>query len=68
MKLEEKQIAGYEPFEAVQEQVREKVVEKRREEALAPLYARIKQQAKLGRTDEFIDFCMEKIYRMSRSP
>lgn len=66
MKLEEKQAAGYEPFEAVQEQVREKVVEKRRAEALAPLNARIRRQAKLGRTDEFIDFCLEKIYRMSR--
>ena len=67
MKLEEKQAAGYEPFEAVQEQVRKIVVEKRRSETLAPLYARLKRQAKLGRTDEFIDFCLEKIHRMSRS-
>jgi parvulin-like peptidyl-prolyl isomerase len=51
MKLEGKQSAEYEPFEQVQEQVR----------------ARIIQQAELGRTDRFIDFCLEKIYRMSRS-
>jgi len=67
MKLEEKQDAGYEPFEVVQEQVRERIIQQRRNEALAPLYARIKRQARLGRTDEFIDFCMEKIYRASRS-
>lgn len=67
MKLEEKQAAGYEPFETVQEQVREKLVNKRRNEALEPLYARVKQQAKLGRTDEFIEFCLEKIHRTIRS-
>jgi parvulin-like peptidyl-prolyl isomerase len=67
MKLEAKQAAGYERFEAVQEQVREKIVEKRRNEALAPLYARVRRQAKLGRTDKFIDFCLAKIYRASRS-
>ena len=67
MKLEEKQAAGHLPFETVQETVREKLAEKRQSEALAPLYARVKRQAKLGRTDEFIDFCLEKIYRASRS-
>lgn len=66
MKLEEKQDAGYEPFEAVQEQVREKMTDKRQKEALDPLYARIRRQAKLGRTDEFIEFCLEKMYRTSR--
>lgn len=68
MKLEEKQDAGYEPFESVQEQVREYIIEKRRIEAREPLYARIREQAKLGRTDEFIEFCLEKIYRTSRLP
>jgi parvulin-like peptidyl-prolyl isomerase len=66
IKLEEKQAAGYESFENVQEQVRQKIVKDRQDEALKPLYARMKRQAKLGRTDEFIDFCLEKIYRMSR--
>lgn len=66
MKLEEKQDAGYEPFEAVQEQVREYIIEKRRMKAREPLYARIRQQAKIGQTDEFMDFCLEKIYRTSR--
>ena len=66
MKLEEKQAAGYELFEAVQEQVRKKILLDRQSEALEPLYARVRRQAKLGRTDEFIEFCLEKIHRMSR--
>jgi parvulin-like peptidyl-prolyl isomerase len=66
MRLEEKQEAGYEPFGAVQEQVRDQVLRDRQKEALEPLYARIRRQAKLGRTDEFIDFCLEKMYQANR--
>jgi hypothetical protein len=66
MKLEEKQEAGYEPFGDVQEQVRDQILRERQNKALEPLYTRIRRQAKLGRTDEFIDFCLEKIYRTNR--
>jgi hypothetical protein len=66
MKLEEKQDAGYEPFETVQDQVREYIIRKRGIKAREPLSARVRRQAKLGRTNEFIEFCLEKIYRMSR--
>ncbi len=66
MKLEEKQSAGYEPFEKVQGQVEEKVILDRRNEVFDRLNAKLMRQAELGRTDEFIDFCLEKIYRMSR--
>ncbi len=66
MKLEEKQVAGYESFETVQEQVRDYVIRKRGIGAREPLNVKIRQQAKLGRTDEFIAVCLEKIYRMSR--
>jgi len=65
MKLEEKQSAGYEPFEKVQGQVQEKVILDRQNEVFDRIRARLMQQAELGRTDEFIDFCLEKIYRMS---
>lgn len=65
MKLEEKQSTGYESFEAVQEQVGEKVIFDRRNEVFEPLRARIMRQSKLGRTDQFIDFCLEKIYKVS---
>ncbi|MHC4426442.1 MAG: peptidylprolyl isomerase [Planctomycetota bacterium] len=66
MKLEERQSAGYEPLEKVQEQVREKVILDRRSEAFDRLNAKLMRQAELGRTDEFVDFCLEKIHRMSK--
>lgn len=67
MKLEEKQIAGYEPFEEVQELVEEKVLLDRRNEAIDKLNTEIRRQAKLSRTDTFVDFCLEKIYRISNT-
>ena len=67
MKLEEKQIAGYEPFEDVQDLVKEKVLLDRQGEVLDKLNAEIRQEAKLSRTDKFVDFCLEKIYRISNT-
>jgi parvulin-like peptidyl-prolyl isomerase len=67
MKLEEKQIAGYEPFDKVQELVHEKILLDRQNEVAEKLNAEIRQQAKLSRTDEFVDFCLEKIYRISNA-
>ena len=67
MKLEEKQIAGYEPFEDVQDLVQEKVVLERQSEVIDKLNAEIRQEAKLSRTDKFVDFCLEKIYRISNT-
>jgi hypothetical protein len=66
MKLEEKQSAGYEPFEKVQSQVEDKIIIDRQDEAFNRLKARLMRQAELGRTDEFVDFCLEKIHRMSK--
>ena len=67
MKLEEKQIAGYEPFEDVQDLVHEKILLDRQNEVSEKLNAEIRWQAKLSRTDKFIDFCLEKIYRISNT-
>ncbi len=67
MKLEEKQIAGYEPFEDVQDLVKEKVLLDRQNEVIDKLNAEIRQEAKLSRTDKFVDFCLEKIYRISNT-
>ena len=67
MKLEEKQIAGYEPFEEVQELVEETVLLDRHNEAVNKLNAEIRRQTKLSRTNEFVDFCLEKIYRISNT-
>jgi parvulin-like peptidyl-prolyl isomerase len=64
MRLEEKQIAGYEPFEDVQELVKEKILLDRRGEVIDKLDAEIRREVKLSRTDKFVDFCLEKIYRL----
>jgi len=65
MKLENKQTAGYEPFEQVQEYVRKAVLLERQNEVLNKLNAIVQGQADLGQTDEFIDFCLETIHRTS---
>jgi parvulin-like peptidyl-prolyl isomerase len=68
MNLEEKQSAGYEPFQKVQRQVRYKINFDRRKEVADRVNAKLLQQAKLGKTDDFVDFCLEKIYQMRNQP
>jgi len=68
MKLEEKQSAGYEPFEKVQEQVRKKINFDRRSEVVDRVNAGLMQQVELSKTDEFVDFCLEKIYQVRNQP
>jgi hypothetical protein len=67
MKLQEKQIAGYEPFVNVQELVEQKILLDRRDEVFDKLNAEIRWQAKLSNTDKFVDFCLEKIYGISKA-
>ena len=67
MKLQEKQIAGYEPFENVQELVEQKILLDRRDEVFDKLNTEIRWQAKLSNTDKFVDFCLERIYRISKA-
>ncbi|MHC4727079.1 MAG: peptidylprolyl isomerase [Planctomycetota bacterium] len=64
MKLEKKQSSGYEPFAKVQEQVRNKIFIDRRNEVIDEVNAEFLHQAQLSKTDEFVDFCLEKIYQM----
>jgi len=66
MKLEEKQSEGYEPFEKVQQKVEQKIIFDRRGKVVNTLNVKLMQQAKYGETGEFIDFCLEKIYQMSK--
>lgn len=68
MRLEKKQSAGYEPFIEVQEQVQGKIGLDRRNEAVDRVNAGLMQQVELSKTDEFIDFCLEKIYQMRNQP
>ena len=65
MKLEEKQPAHYQPLEEVQASVNEMILEDRRNEAITRLNDRLLREAAIGETDGFIDFCLEKIYRIS---
>jgi hypothetical protein len=64
MKLQQKQSAGYEPFEYVQGYVRQAVLYDRQNELLEKLNAIVQQQADLGQTDEFIDYCLEQIHQI----
>jgi len=67
IKLEAKQSAGYEPFENVQAQVERKIILDRRNGVFDQLNAKLKEEeAAVARTDEFVDFCLEKIYQMHR--
>lgn len=66
MKLEEKQLEGYEPLEKVQGQVNERILTDRQDEAIRKLNDRLLREAAIGETDDFITFCLDKIYAMSR--
>ena len=70
IKLEEKQVAGYAPFKDadVQRLVERKVLLDRQNSAQGRLKATLREEARLGKADEFVDFCLEKIHTMSRQP
>jgi hypothetical protein len=64
MKLEKKQTGGYIPFTEVQEQVRNKIRNDRQNKIFEEVNDELLQQAELSNTDEFVDFCLDKIYQM----
>jgi len=63
MKLEDKLASGFQPFEKVQEELKQKIIFDRRREALDKLDAELMQQVAVGEKNEFIDSCLEKIYK-----
>jgi parvulin-like peptidyl-prolyl isomerase len=65
MKLEEKRPRSFKPLKEVQEEVEAKIMLDRHKQAIDEFTAKLMQQAALGKKGEFIDFCLEKIYRMS---
>jgi len=65
MKLEEKQSKGFEPFEKVQSQIEARIIFDRRKKALDEVSAELASQVAVGQRSEFIDFCLQKIYKMS---
>ncbi len=64
MKLEEKRPKSFEPLENVQKKVEAKIIFDRRKKAVDEFSAKLVQQVALNERDKFIDFCLEKIYRM----
>ena len=65
MKVEEKHPKSYEPFEKVQRQVEQEVLSERWDKVIGKIRAELEEQASFGEKDEFIDFCLEKIYQES---
>jgi parvulin-like peptidyl-prolyl isomerase len=65
MKLLEKQEEIIEPFEKVQDQLEARINLERRKRALDEFGSKLIQQATYSDRERFINFCLEKIYRMS---
>ncbi|OHB56338.1 MAG: hypothetical protein A2173_10335 [Planctomycetes bacterium RBG_13_44_8b] len=68
MKLEDKRSKGYEPFEKVQPELEQMIIIERRKKAIDKLNTDLMQQVVLKEKDEFIDFCLDKIYQMYENP
>jgi parvulin-like peptidyl-prolyl isomerase len=68
MKLEDKCSKGFQPFEKVQEQLKQKIISDRQREALDKLDAEFMQNLEPDKMDEFIDSCLDKIYQIRKDP
>jgi hypothetical protein len=66
MKLEEKRPKSFEPLANVQKEVEAKIIFDRRKKAVDEFSANLMKQTTLTEKDRFIDFCLEKIYRLSK--
>jgi len=66
MKLEEKQPQTITPLENVQKEVEAKINFQHRKNAVDKFTASLLQQAASSQRQEFVDFCLEKIYRVSQ--
>ncbi|MDD5063658.1 MAG: peptidylprolyl isomerase [Phycisphaerae bacterium] len=64
MKLEEKSPKSFTPLENVQKEVEAKILFDRRKKTADEFGTNLVQQAKLNEMDAFIDFCLEKTYRI----
>jgi len=67
MKLEDKQKPEYLPFNQVQPQLENYIVQQRRKKATDALFAELSDQAAAGKIDGFVDICADEIYsRLNR--
>jgi parvulin-like peptidyl-prolyl isomerase len=67
MKLQEKHPKGYEPLDKVQRQVEAKIISDRRKLAQDKILTRLRRQSENEISDEFVEFCLQKIYEKSRT-
>ena len=65
MKLESKRPKSYRPLAEVQEQVERQVSVNRNREALAELEVEVAEQITVADTDRFVDYCLERVYRLA---
>jgi len=64
MKFDGEQPKSFKPLRDVQREVKKKIISDRQQKAMDELEAELLRQAPLGEKDAFVDFCLEKIYRM----
>ncbi|HON93497.1 MAG TPA: peptidyl-prolyl cis-trans isomerase [Sedimentisphaerales bacterium] len=67
MKVEAKQDEGYLPLSEVQDRVREEILRERRRTALDELEKEIGRQVAQIDTAPFVDYCLERFYRLVRA-
>ncbi len=67
MQLEQKLLRGYEPFEKVQGQIMYQITENRRNEVIYRIQDSLMDQAAIGETADFTDFCLEKMHQLGQS-
>ncbi len=63
VKLEQKQFDEKEPFEKVQQRIENILVFEQRKKLVNELFAKLVSQADIKNTDEFTDYCLEKVYQ-----
>lgn len=66
MKLQEKQVTNVEPLEKVQKQVEARIKLQRLKKVIDDLGRKLMEEAALSNKDQFLEFCLEKMYAMGR--
>ena len=65
MKLKEKRQKSFQPFEKVQSRLRAKIIFDHHRQAIDQLNVSFARQSALQQNSQFVDFCLEEIYRVS---
>lgn len=65
MKLIENRPESYKPFEEVQRELEAEIIRQRRRQAFDEIMVNLAEQVELGRMDEFVDYCLERLYELS---